>query len=73
MQEILRRENERGLFKVVYLTEAESIGDGAGLYANLDYRKSGEKSYSWKCGSYHEAAAHVFEAFGQVPEYAKYL
>jgi hypothetical protein len=69
MQTLLERKDDKGLLRVFYLSGEEAHGEPAGIYADIAYYDG--TGYSQHCGSYVEAAHHVFRAYGFTPSYAR--
>ena len=69
-RELLKRENESGVYRVLYLSEEHAHGEPSGIYA--DVARYDGTGYSLRCGSYVQAAHKVFREYGEFPEYAEY-
>jgi len=66
---LLEKQNDRGIYRVFYVTEDEAHGGPEGLYADIAYFDG--NGYAKHCGSYREAAHLVFEAFGERPDFSR--
>jgi len=76
MNTLLERKDEKGIYRVLFLSDEHAHGEPAGLYADIAYfggQGPGHAPHGFNklCGSYREAAHKVFQAHGEYPEYAQ--